>query len=54
MDTNTEHMLLQTLWTQVSIHKTINTLENVGLLVEPDSKKSGSIANNLYNALSAK
>lgn len=53
MDTNTEHMLLQALWTQVSIYKTINTLENIGLLVEPDSKKSGSIANNLYNALSA-
>lgn len=53
MDTNSEYMLLQALWTQVSIHKTINTLENIGLLVEPDSEKSGSIANNLYNALSA-
>lgn len=53
MDTNTEYMLVQALWTQVSIHRTINTLENIGLLVEPDSKKLGSIANNLYNALSA-
>lgn len=53
MNTNTEYMLLQALWTQVSIHKTINILENIGLLVEPDSEKSGSISNHLYNALSA-
>lgn len=46
-------MLLYALWTQVSIHKSIDTLENIGLLVEPDSEKSGSIANHLYNALSA-
>lgn len=53
MTTKTKYMLLQALYTQVSIHKSINTLEDIGLLVEPNSEKSGSIANHLYNALSA-
>lgn len=53
MERDKENMLLQALWTQISIYRTINTLENIGLLVEPDSEKLGSIANYLYNALSA-
>lgn len=53
MTTKTKYMLLQALCTQVSICKSINALKSIGLLLEPDAKKSGSIANYLYDALSA-
>lgn len=46
-------MLLKALWTQISIHKAIDALENIGLLVEPDASKSCSVSNYLYNSLSS-
>lgn len=53
MTTKTKYMLLQALCTQVSICKSINALKSIGLLLKPDAKKSGSIANYLYDTLSA-
>lgn len=48
-----KELLLSALYTQVCIYQSINILEGIGLIVEPDSKESNSLPNHLYSALTS-